>query len=241
MTLAHRHRRPDGETLAAGSLFGPIPADPGRHPERHRRAARALDVIGATTLLVVLAPALGVLGLLVRLTSRGPALFRQTRIGEGGVPFEIYKFRSMYVDADQGVHQSFVSRALSERDRDGGAGDGVFKLEDDPRVTPIGRLLRRYSLDELPQLLNVVRGEMSLVGPRPAMAYEVEQYRSEELTRLAVRPGMTGLWQVSGRNTVSMDDMLALDIEYVERRSLSLDLSILARTASAVLRGDGAR
>lgn len=223
------------------SLFGPIPTDPGRHPRRHRLLSRAVDVVGASALLVALAPALAILAGLVRATSRGPALFRQTRVGEGGATFEIFKFRSMYVDADQQVHADYVTKRLAERAEDGAADDGVFKIENDPRITRVGGFLRRFSLDELPQLLNVIRGEMSLVGPRPAMAYEVEQYEPDEYTRLAVRPGMTGLWQVSGRNTVSMDDMLKLDLDYVAERSLRMDLSILLKTAGVVARGDGAR
>jgi lipopolysaccharide/colanic/teichoic acid biosynthesis glycosyltransferase len=161
-------------------------------------------------------------------------LFRQVRIGQDEQPFAMFKFRTMHVGSDDGpLRELNVAelRGIAEP----GTSDGVFKLENDPRVTPVGRILRRFSIDELPQLFNVVRGEMSLVGPRPALPWEVELFTPEQRGRHACVPGITGLWQVSGRNRLSMPQMLALDVLYVERRSLLLDLRILLRTPRAVL------
>jgi exopolysaccharide biosynthesis polyprenyl glycosylphosphotransferase len=189
------------------------------------------DLVVALVLTVVLSPLLLALGFLVRLTSPGPAIFTQERVGRRGRPFRIYKFRSMYVDAEERLAEL---AHLNEH-------DGVlFKLRNDPRVTPLGRLLRRYSLDELPQLLNVLRGQMSLVGPRPPLASEVARYEGHAHRRLLVKPGVTGLWQVSGRSDLSWDDTVRLDLQYVENWSLGLDISVLAKTAVTVLRRSGA-
>jgi exopolysaccharide biosynthesis polyprenyl glycosylphosphotransferase len=191
----------------------------------------AFDYLMAVALLAVLSPVLLVLATLVRLTSRGPALFRQTRVGIGGREFTVYKFRSMVSDAEHRLSE------LAHRNE----GNGVlFKMKSDPRITRIGTVLRRYSLDELPQLLNVVRGNMSLVGPRPPLPSEVAGYRTDEVRRLRVRPGMTGLWQVSGRSDLTWDESLRLDLRYVDNWSLTLDLSILWRTVRAVVQGSGA-
>ena len=167
----------------------------------------------------------------MRAGSPGPALYRQRRIGEAGQPFTMLKFRTMEVDAD-------ARRESLETEHDGN--ETLFKLRRDPRVTRVGAVLRRYSLDELPQLVNVVRGEMSLVGPRPPLPSEVDSYESDAVRRLRVRPGMTGLWQVSGRSDLSWVDSLRLDLWYVDNWSLALDAQILLRTAGAVLRGRGA-
>lgn len=196
---------------------------------------RGIDVVGAVFGLVLLAPLLVGFAVAIRATSAGPALFRQTRLGRHRREFTCLKYRTMHVDADDAPHRAYVRRLLTEEDAPHGGRSGVFKLDADPRVTAVGRLLRRTSLDELPQLLNVLRGEMSLVGPRPALPWEAELYRPEHLRRFEVKPGMTGLWQVSGRSTVSMREALDLDVQYVQRRSLRMDLSILARTVPAVL------
>ncbi len=188
------------------------------------------DTAGALLLLLVLAPVLLVIALAVRCDG-GPAFYRQTRVGRDGVPLRMLKFRSMRVDADQ------LRDTL--RVADEGAGP-LFKLRADPRVTRVGAVLRRFSLDELPQLFNVLTGEMSLVGPRPALPEEVATYEAATRRRLAVRPGMTGLWQVSGRSDLSWTEAVALDLAYVEHWSPALDLKILARTARAVLGGAGA-
>jgi len=182
--------------------------------------------------LLALSPLLLAVGLAVRLTSRGPALFHQTRVGEHGKTFTMLKFRSMYADAESRL------AALQEQNHNG---DGLlFKMPQDPRVTPIGRFLRRFSLDELPQLVNVLGGQMSLVGPRPPLVHEVSRYGGDVGRRLLVRPGLTGLWQVSGRSELSWEQAVRLDLEYVENWSLSLDLLILWRTMAAVIRSRGA-
>jgi exopolysaccharide biosynthesis polyprenyl glycosylphosphotransferase len=188
----------------------------------------AFDRVGAFVLLAVAAVPVLLLAALVRLTSRGPAFFRQTRIGRGGREFRIWKLRTMRSDADVVTV-------------DGNDADGLlFKLREDPRVTPLGRVLRRWSLDEVPQLINVLLGSMSLVGPRPPLASEVAQYGGDVRRRLLVKPGLTGLWQVSGRSDLPWDEAVQLDLQYVENWSLSLDITILARTAVAVLRRCGA-
>ncbi len=182
--------------------------------------------------LVLLAPALLVLCLLVKLTSRGPALFRQTRVGRDGELFSVLKLRTMQVDAEQRLHEFL---ALNESD-----GGVLFKLRNDPRITPVGRWLRAWSLDELPQLVNVLRGQMSMVGPRPPLPTEVEKYEGHAHRRLLVKPGITGLWQVSGRSDLTWEESVRLDLQYVENWSLGLDIAVLAKTLTAVVRSSGA-
>lgn len=207
-------------------------------PGRGREAAkRALDVVLALALLAVSAPVLLLLWCLVRLTSAGPAFFRQERIGLGMKPFTMLKLRSMYVDNDDRMHRAYVARMLSADEQVTAPNSMLFKLVADPRITPLGRWLRKTSLDELPQLINVVRGDMSLVGPRPMLPWEAELLSAPYRRRFAVKPGITGLWQVSGRSRLSMRTALELDVEYVQRRSIVLDLSILVRTVPALFRG----
>jgi lipopolysaccharide/colanic/teichoic acid biosynthesis glycosyltransferase len=177
------------------------------------------------------APLLALISLAIRLDSPGPVLFHQTRVGAGGRPFVMHKFRSMRQGAEAELEQV---RHLDE------TGGPIFKIHNDPRLTRVGRLLRRPSLDELPQLWNVLRGEMSLIGPRPPLPEEVAQYLEWHKKRLEVRPGMTGLWQVSGRSLLSFDEMVLLDLYYIENWSLWLDFKILLRTAPQVLWGNGA-
>ncbi len=191
-----------------------------------------LDRVLATTALVVLLPLLCLLAVIVRWDSPGAAVFRQERIGRDGRPFMMLKLRTMHVDAD-----SRVAELQQENSHEDGP---LFKMREDPRVTRVGRLLRRYSLDELPQLVNVLRGEMSLVGPRPALPREVAMYDGDARRRLHVRPGLTGLWQVSGRSELSWNESLRLDVEYVDNWSLSLDAAIIGRTLGAVLSHRGA-
>jgi lipopolysaccharide/colanic/teichoic acid biosynthesis glycosyltransferase len=177
----------------------------------------------------------------VKLSSAGPVLFRQERFGRQFRPFTFYKFRSMYADSDHAVHKAYVSRLIAGRHEHESGTPRLFKITADPRVTPVGRLLRRSSLDELPQFWNVLRGEMSLVGPRPCIHYELEQYADWHTLRLIdVKPGMTGLWQVSGRSRVGFDEMVKLDLAYARQRSLWLDIKILLRTPMAVISGNGA-
>ncbi len=203
-------------------------------------AKRALDLVVATALVLLLAPVLLVVALLVRLTSPGPALFRQTRLGRRERPFTIFKFRTMWVGGDDSAHRRYVAQLLNEASPPYGGRAGLYKLVGDPRVTPLGTLLRRTSIDELPQLLNVLRGEMSLVGPRPAQPWEVELFQPHQRARFLVKPGITGLWQVSGRNHMTMRQALELDVRYVETHSLGQDLGIIWRTIPVVLRRTGA-
>jgi lipopolysaccharide/colanic/teichoic acid biosynthesis glycosyltransferase len=194
---------------------------------------RAVDLVLASVALLVLAPLLAVVWLAVRCTSPGPAIFRQERLGRGERPFTMYKFRSMRAGAGDAAHRDYVRALLTGR---APAAGGIYKLVDDPRITPVGAVLRRTSLDELPQLVNVLRGEMSLVGPRPVLRYEADLFPPEVRVRFQVRPGLTGLWQVSGRSRLTMPQALALDAEYVRRHTLGLDLLILLKTIPAQLR-----
>jgi lipopolysaccharide/colanic/teichoic acid biosynthesis glycosyltransferase len=209
-----------------------------RAPRWERIARRTLDVLIAGLLLLITAPALLAIALWVRLDSTGPALLRQQRIGEGGRPFTLLKFRSMHVGGDDTALRALIAAELRGEVT---ASDGSTKLDDDPRITRVGRLIRRTSLDEVPQLLNVLRGDMCLVGPRPCLPWEAEMFPAHFADRFAVRPGLTGLWQVSGRSTVGTLDMLELDLQYVRHRRLGRDLRILLGTLPALLRGGGAR
>ncbi|SDC39180.1 exopolysaccharide biosynthesis polyprenyl glycosylphosphotransferase [Geodermatophilus telluris] len=215
----------------------PVSGLPLLHVERpelrgvRRLTKEAFDRTSAALGLLLLLPLLLAVAVAVSVTSRGPVFFRQERVGRDGVPFRMVKFRSMVVDADRMVD------ALAA----GTDGNGVlFKKKVDPRVTRVGRVLRRYSIDELPQLINVLRGDMSLVGPRPPLAKEVEQYGVDMHRRFLVKPGLTGLWQVSGRSDLSWDDSVRIDVRYVENWSLAFDAMILWKTVGAVLRGSGA-
>ncbi|MGI8412422.1 MAG: sugar transferase [Solirubrobacteraceae bacterium] len=194
---------------------------------------RAFDIVAATALLLLLSPLLLIAAIVVGLDSPGPALFRQRRLGQDREPFEMLKFRSMYRDVSPDVHRAYIAQ-LAQEGYAGNPGE-LHKLTGDERVTRSGRLLRRTSLDELPQLLNVLLGDMSLVGPRPAVEYELEHYRPPDYDRFLVRPGMTGLWQVSGRARLGLREMLVLDLEYAHHWSLRLDAKILLGTPAAVI------
>lgn len=207
-------------------------------PRPGERLKRALDVAGSCLLLAAAAPLFGLIAALVRLTSRGPVLFRQVRVGHLGRPFVMLKFRTMYAGTDETPHRQYVRRLIREGQA---AARGLYKLPSDPRVTPLGRLLRKTSLDELPQLWNVLRGDMSLVGPRPPLPYELAEYEPWHRRRvLEARPGLTGLWQVRGRSRTTFDEMVRLDLRYARTRSLWTDLRILLATPGAVLSGKGA-
>ncbi|WP_414711144.1 sugar transferase [Pseudonocardia sp.] len=188
--------------------------------------------------LLALAIPLIVIGLVIRWTSVGPALFQQRRVGYGGKTFTMYKFRTMRTGVGDEMLRELIAAELRGEDT---SVDGSYKLDGDPRVTPIGAFLRKTSLDELPQLINVLFGDMSLVGPRPCLEWEARMFPSEFQPRFSVRPGITGLWQVSGRSTVSTLEMLHLDLTYVRTRNLIGDLSILVRTVPSMLRESGAR
>ena len=205
---------------------------------------RSIDFVGAITLLLLASPIMLVTALAVQFTSPGGIIFRQTRVGRGGAAFVFYKFRSMRNDGDDRVHREYVAKLIAGQHQEINEGDAdkpVYKLRSDPRITPVGQIIRKTSIDELPQLINVLKGEMSLVGPRPPIPYETEKYQSWHMRRLQeVRPGLTGLWQVEGRSKTSFDDMVRLDLRYIRNWSLGLDIKILFKTVVVVLRCDGA-
>jgi lipopolysaccharide/colanic/teichoic acid biosynthesis glycosyltransferase len=208
----------------------------------YRASKRGFDLLVASLLIVCLLPLFIVCAFLVWRSSPGPIIFRQPRVGVRGREFMFLKFRSMRVNADAAPHREYVAKFINGEAEQQTAGNGsMFKLVEDPRVTRAGSFLRRTSLDELPQLFNVVRGNMSLVGPRPPIPYELEHYRPEHYRRLAVKPGITGLWQVSGRSHTTFEEMIALDIEYIRRASLLTDLRLLLRTIPVVLAQHGAQ
>ena len=220
------------------------PSDSAGPPDAGYSLKRALDVVGALVAIALFSPILVLTAIGISLTSPGPVIYKQIRLGKGGVPFVFYKFRSMTSEVDDAIHRRFVSDLIGASGRGDAAvalNGSLYKLEADPRVTPIGRLIRRTSIDEFPQLFNVLKGDMSLVGPRPPLRYEAEKYQSWHLRRIiGVKPGMTGLWQVEGRSRVSFNEMVRLDLRYIRHCSLWLDLKILIKTASAVMRCDGA-
>ncbi len=224
----------------------------GRDDALYYHCKRLIDLIAAAGLILVFLPVMAIIAFLIKLTSPGPVFFVQDRVGarrrldkDGRMIWEIrnfrvFKFRSMLHNADESLHQehirAFVNGTLDSSDAD----EANFKLQDDPRITWIGGIIRKTSTDELPQLINVLKGEMSLVGPRPVPAYEVNEYQDQHYERLAALPGITGLWQVMGRSAVSFEEMVRMDIDYVRSRSLFLDLKILFMTIPAVLSGRGA-
>jgi exopolysaccharide biosynthesis polyprenyl glycosylphosphotransferase len=213
----------------------------------HSRSAlvlkRGLDILGAILGIVLFSPVMLLAAFAVKTTSPGSVVYKQIRLGHHGAPFVFYKFRSMRVDTDSDSHRNFVHRFIrgdSPEPHQGSAQTPFFKIKQDPRVTPVGRFLRKSSIDELPQLFNVLRGDMSLVGPRPPIPYEVEAYSSWHLRRiLDVKPGLTGLWQVEGRSAVSFDEMVRLDLQYARNWSILLDLKIILKTVKVVLQCRG--
>lgn len=214
------------ERLAAGVAFIPEEGNPS---PAYRKAKRALDLLGAALLLLLLAPLLAIIYAVLWVTTRGNPIFRQVRLGLGGRPFVMYKFRTMSLDAAQRQHE-----VVNEKD------GPIFKNRRDPRVTRIGRILRKTSIDELPQLINVLKGDMSLVGPRPPVPSEVARYRPWQRRRLAVKPGLTCLWQVSGRSEIGFEEWVRMDLWYARHQNLWVDLRLLLATPWAVLRGHGA-
>lgn len=209
----------------------------GRVSVRWPLAKRGLDIVIALVMLLVLLPVVLVIAALIKIDSRGPVLFRQMRCGRGAERFVVLKFRTMVAGASPVAHQQYIAALAAD---EAPATGGLRKLNADARVTRFGALLRKSSLDELPQLLNVLIGQMSIVGPRPAIEYELEHYRPEDHLRFAVRPGLTGLWQVSGRSNLGFRDMLALDAEYARTTSPGLDARILIKTPIAVFKGQSA-
>lgn len=234
----------DGTTGGPNSILYPDLTQ--KHDQRKTAhlIKRCIDVVASLMALTVLSPVLLLIVVAVTVTSKGPVLFRQKRLGQYGKVFTFLKFRSMYYGNDQRIHEEYVTRFIAGIDSPSRAKQGpkqIHKLTNDPRVTPVGRFLRKTSLDELPQFLNVLRGEMSLVGPRPPIPYEYKHYDLWHRRRLSqVKPGMTGLWQVEGRSRLRFDEMVRLDLKYADSWSLMLDLKILLRTPTAVLSGEGA-
>jgi len=206
------------ETLPKGTLY-PI-------------LKRAVDILGSLFGMVAISPLLAAVAVAIKLEDpRGPVIFSQTRIGKDGKPFKIYKFRSMCVDAEEKLKKM--------RDRNDISGP-MFKIKDDPRITRVGKFIRKTSIDELPQFFNVLKGEMSLVGPRPSSIWEVDQYTSHDKKRLAVTPGCTGLWQISGRNELGFHEMLELDLAYIEKKCIWFDLRIMLKTVKIMIYSKGA-
>ena len=198
---------------------------------------RSLDIAASLLVILLLAPIAALIALAIKLTSRGPVLFRQTRVGHQGKLFTMLKFRSMRAGSTSSIHQEYIRKVI-HGPQEGSA--KLTKMKNDPRITRLGRILRRTSLDELPQFLNVLMGDMSLVGPRPCIPYEFESYQKWHRNRVRAVPGLTGLWQVSDRENISFDEMVKLDLNYVHRWSIWLDLKILLLTPVAVLSGNGA-
>jgi lipopolysaccharide/colanic/teichoic acid biosynthesis glycosyltransferase len=215
-----------------------------RRPTWTGRMKRAVDVVGALVGITVLSPIMLLAAVAIRLTSPGPVIFRQVRVGRWGVRFVFYKFRSMYRDADERIHREYVTSLISGDKAEGGEPRQPktwSKLTADPRITPVGRFLRRTSIDELPQLFNVLKGDLSLVGPRPALPYEVEKYQPWHLQRvLAAKPGISGSWQVSSRGRSTFDEMVRMDVRYARSWSLKQDFKIMAKTVMVVVRRSGA-
>ena len=219
-----------------------ITIQPNKFSEVSRAIKRVSDLILAYTGLLLTAPLLALAGILIKVSSPGPVFFKQVRIGKNGCPFTIYKLRTMRDGQDDSLHRQYLQDFISTNKTAGEneEGEKQFKLDNDPRVTKVGKMLRRLSLDEIPQLINVIRGEMSLVGPRPPLPYEVEMYKNWHGKRLQVKPGITGLWQVTARSAVGFDDMVMLDLYYIEHWSLLLDFQLLLKTIPAAVTGKGA-
>lgn len=232
----------DDDPPATRELYPDLPVQKQRGMIQHG-LKRAIDIVGSSAALLFLSPLMSLVAILTKLTSKGPVFFRQQRLGQFGTPFTLLKFRSMHVMSDPEVHKAYVKQFIagsSLEDESQHKGEKVYKLTNDPRVTPLGRLLRKFSLDELPQFWNVLTGKMSLVGPRPPIPYEVDDYDLWHRRRLLeVKPGITGLWQVSGRSRTKFNDMVRLDLQYARTWSVWLDLKILFRTPLAVISGHG--
>lgn len=214
-------------------------------PLRFQRALKkVIDILGALTGIILFSPIMLIIALAVKINSPGPIIFKQTRLGLKGRRFPFYKYRSMYLNMDDRIHREYVSNLIEgqlEKINQGAQGNPFFKIKDDPRVTRVGKIIRKLSIDELPQFFNVLKGEMSLVGPRPPIPYEIEKYKLWHLRRiLEMKPGITGLWQVSGRSKTTFDEMVRLDLRYVQNWSIRLDLKILFKTIKEVIHPQGA-
>ena len=202
------------------------------------RAKRIFDILFVLLISPLILLASAVVAVLILLDSKGPILYRQKRIGQPGVEFEMLKFRSMYVDNDDTIHREAIKQYMNGEVLNGN-GDNQFKIVDDPRITRVGKIIRKFSIDELPQFWNVLRGEMSLVGPRPDLPYTVELYTSHDWLRLSGKPGVTGTWQIYGRSKVSFPEMIQMDVAYLQRQSLWEDVKLIALTVPVMLTGRG--
>jgi lipopolysaccharide/colanic/teichoic acid biosynthesis glycosyltransferase len=206
----------------------------------YQRAKRVLDIVFTLLILVPLCIVTAIVAVLIRLDSDGPIFFCQKRIGRGGAEFTMFKFRSMYLRTDDSIHREAVEKFMNgQKIRDSATTELLYKQVDDPRITRVGRFLRKTSLDELPQFFNVLRGEMALVGPRPPLRYEVERYSSYDLMRLSGKPGLTGIWQVYGRSKVAFQSMVEMDIAYLQKQSIIEDLKLIILTVPVMLQGRG--
>ncbi len=204
------------------------------------RIKRILDIVFTLLILIPLFIVIVMCAALIRIDSKGSLFFRQKRIGMNGVEFDMLKLRSMYVDSDDSVHRESIKQYINGSRLNGKENsDNLYKLVDDPRVTRVGRFIRKFSIDELPQFINVLRGEMTLVGPRPPLPYEVEEYNSQDMIRLLGKPGLTGTWQVYGRSRVPFKKMVEMDIEYLREQSILQDLKLIVLTLPVMLRGRG--
>ena len=204
------------------------------------RAKRILDIVFTLLILIPLGVVLVIFAVLIRIDSKGPIFFRQKRVGMNGVEFDIFKLRSMYIDSDDSVHRESIKQYMNGATLNGEVDSAnLYKLVDDPRITRIGRFIRKTSIDELPQFINVLRGEMALVGPRPPVPYEVAEYDSRDWLRLSGKPGLTGIWQIYGRSRVPFKKMVEMDIEYLEQQSMLQDLKLVALTVPVMLRSRG--
>jgi len=234
-----------GKSNGLNNVFDPKSSPPKASSRKQNDLVkRCIDLSGSALALMIFSPVFIAIVAAVKMTSKGPVIFRQTRVGMHGQPFTFLKFRSMYIDRDENPHIDYIKKFINGKPAEpGGEGEekDVFKLTKDPRITPVGRLIRKTSLDELPQLINVLKGEMSLVGPRPPLPYEFDLYDTWHKRRLRqVKPGITGLWQVHGRSSTTFDDMVRLDLKYVAERSLWMDIKILLKTPTAVISCKGA-
>jgi lipopolysaccharide/colanic/teichoic acid biosynthesis glycosyltransferase len=231
----------DGQRFPGNPILYPDLVEEAKSNKLFCAMKRLLDIVGSIAALILFSPLFAVIGLLVKVSSKGPVLFQQERLGQFGETFNFLKFRSMYEDNDVKIHREFIKHVIKgdHNDTMQGGDNPVYKMTNDPRVTRIGRFLRRTSLDELPQFLNVLKGDMSLVGPRPPLAYEYLDYELWHRRRvIEAKPGLTGMWQVNGRSRIGFNDMVRLDLRYVRTCSLWLDIQILLQTPKAVLLGN---
>ncbi len=232
------------EKQSQPDLF-PVDLDESYAPHTIQNAfKRVMDVVGALVGIILFSPFMLITAIAVKMTSQGPIIFKQYRFGKEGIRFPFYKFRSMYWDTDDNIHREYVTNLINgeiEKINQGDEEVPLYKMKSDPRITWVGKIIRKTSMDELPQFFNVLKGEMSLVGPRPPLPYEVEKYKPWHLRRiLEVKPGITGLWQVDGRSTTSFDEMVRLDLRYAQNWSVWLDIKILFKTVRAIIRPNGA-